>query len=73
VRAVTYVRAVTAAGFATLPIDRLGTGASSHPPVADVTATSGSFALHQVIQQLRAGRAGGNKQRRSGSPLPTAG
>lgn len=56
-----YVRAATAAGFATLAIDRLGTGASSHPPAADVTATSEAFALHQVVQQLR---AGGSKQGR---------
>jgi pimeloyl-ACP methyl ester carboxylesterase len=51
-----YVRAATAAGFATLSIDRLGTGASSHPPAAEVTATSEAFALHQVVQRLRAGR-----------------
>src|ERR1700761_7316660 len=32
-----YVRAATAAGFATLALDRLGTGPSSHPPAAAVT------------------------------------
>jgi pimeloyl-ACP methyl ester carboxylesterase len=53
-----YVRAATAAGFATLAIDRLGTGASDHPPAADVTATAEAFALHDVVQRLHAGQAG---------------
>jgi alpha-beta hydrolase superfamily lysophospholipase len=53
-----YVRAATAAGFATMALDRLGTGASSHPPAADVTATAEAVALHDVVQRLRAGRVG---------------
>lgn len=53
-----YVRAATAAGYATLAIDRLGEGASSYPPAADVTATTETFALHQVVAALHAGRIG---------------
>lgn len=58
-----YVRAATAAGFATLAIDRLGTGASSHPPAADVTAGTEAVALHGVVQRLRAGRVGATRFR----------
>ena len=53
-----YVRAATAAGYATLAIDRLGTGASGRPPAAEVTATSEALALHQVISALQAGQIG---------------
>ena len=53
-----YVRAATGAGFATLAIDRLGTGASDHPPAADVTAAAEAFALHDVVQRLRGGQVG---------------
>jgi pimeloyl-ACP methyl ester carboxylesterase len=58
-----YVRAATAAGFATLAIDRPGTGGSSHPPAADVTATSEAVALHDVVERLRAGRVGATRFR----------
>jgi hypothetical protein len=47
-----YVRAATAAGYATLAIDRLGTGASDHPPAAQVTAMSEAFARHDVVDRL---------------------
>lgn len=53
-----YVRAATAAGYATLAIDRLGTGASGRPPAAEVTATSEAFAVHQVVTALQTGRMG---------------
>lgn len=53
-----YMRAATAAGYATLAIDRLGTGASDHPPAAQLTAMSEAFALHDVVGQLRAGKVG---------------
>lgn len=53
-----YVRAATAAGYTTLAIDRLGEGASDHPPAAQVTAMSEAFALHDVVGQLRAGKVG---------------
>lgn len=51
-----YVRAATAAGYATLAIDRLGEGASDYPPAAEVTATTETYALHQVVAALHAGR-----------------
>jgi pimeloyl-ACP methyl ester carboxylesterase len=53
-----YVRAAAAAGYATLAIDRLGTGASGRPPAAEVTVTSEALALHQVVTALHAGQAG---------------
>lgn len=48
-----YVQALTAAGYATLALDRLGSGESSHPFGLDMH--NGAFTLHQVIQTLRAG------------------
>jgi pimeloyl-ACP methyl ester carboxylesterase len=52
-----YVRYARAAGFATLALDRLGAGASDHPPGAAVTVTASAYAVHQVISALRAGTA----------------
>ncbi|TWP49405.1 alpha/beta hydrolase [Lentzea tibetensis] len=45
--------AMNKAGFATLAVDRLGTGRSSKPFSALVTATAQAIAVHQVIQTLR--------------------
>jgi pimeloyl-ACP methyl ester carboxylesterase len=59
-----YVRAATAAGYATLAIDRLGTGASGRPPAAEVTAASEALALHQVVTALQAGQIGPGAFRR---------
>ncbi|MFI5718615.1 alpha/beta hydrolase [Nocardia sp. NPDC051750] len=53
-----FRRAMNAAGFATLVIDRLGTGASSRPASTAVTATGDAQALHEIIGALRAGLAG---------------
>ena len=53
-----YVRAATAAGYATLAIDRPGTGASGRPPAAEATATSEALALHQIVTALHAGQIG---------------
>jgi pimeloyl-ACP methyl ester carboxylesterase len=50
-----YVNALTDAGYATLAIDRLGDGASSHPSGTALTMHAGAFALHQVVQALRSG------------------
>jgi pimeloyl-ACP methyl ester carboxylesterase len=55
-----YVRAVTAAGYATFNVDRLGAGASTRPPSVAVNIGSGTVALHSVIQQLRTGAAVGH-------------
>ncbi|ANZ36189.1 hypothetical protein BBK82_09085 [Lentzea guizhouensis] len=48
-----FTKAQNAAGFATLAIDRLGTGRSSKPLSALVTASTQASAVHQVIQALK--------------------
>lgn len=53
-----YVQHATADGFATLALDRLGTGLSSKPLSALVTATGEAQVVHQVISQIRAGLPG---------------
>lgn len=50
-----YVNALTAAGYATLAIDRIGVGESDHPPAADLTTEGSAHTVHQVIQKLRSG------------------
>jgi pimeloyl-ACP methyl ester carboxylesterase len=50
-----FVRAMNNAGYATLDIDRLGTGRSSHPLSALITSLTQALTVHQVIQDLRAG------------------
>ncbi len=50
-----FVNAMNKAGYATLDIDRLGTGRSSHPLSALVTSITQAATVHQVIQRLRAG------------------
>jgi pimeloyl-ACP methyl ester carboxylesterase len=47
--------AMNQAGYATLTIDRLGTGRSSTPPSVLLTALTQADAAHQVVQALRAG------------------
>jgi pimeloyl-ACP methyl ester carboxylesterase len=53
-----YVWAATAAGYATLDIDPLGTGMSSKPFSALVTVPTSAYTLHQVIQAARSGSLG---------------
>ncbi|RJQ76424.1 alpha/beta fold hydrolase [Pseudonocardiaceae bacterium YIM PH 21723] len=48
-----FRRAMNDAGFATLVIDRLGSGASSHPVSVLVTGDAHADAVHQVIQAVR--------------------
>jgi pimeloyl-ACP methyl ester carboxylesterase len=48
-----FRRAMNEAGYATLTVDRLGTGASSVPPSALLTAITQADAVHQVVQVLR--------------------
>lgn len=51
-----YVRAATNAGYATLALDRLGHGESSRVnPGAVLDLNKGAFAIHQIIQEMRAG------------------
>lgn len=53
-----YVRAMLAAGYATLNFDPLGFGKSSHPLSALVTMQTEAYVTHQVIQAARKGIAG---------------
>lgn len=53
-----FRRAMNAAGYATLVIDRLGTGASSRPASTAVTATGDAQALHEIVGALRTGFPG---------------
>ena len=53
-----YVRAMLAAGYATLNFDPLGFGQSSHPLSALVTIETEAFVTHQVIQAARSGTFG---------------
>lgn len=53
-----FRRAMNRAGFATLTMDRLGNGDSSHPPAMTLTATATADALHEIVQSLRRGFAG---------------
>ena len=54
-----YVRLMVGAGYATLNIERLGSGRSTHPPSTLVTLQNGTEALRQVVNLLRAGKIGG--------------
>jgi pimeloyl-ACP methyl ester carboxylesterase len=54
-----YVRSQVEAGYAALAIDRIGVGASSWPPGADVTTAASAHVCHQVIEGLRDGSATG--------------
>ncbi|HSX34912.1 MAG TPA: alpha/beta hydrolase, partial [Candidatus Saccharimonadales bacterium] len=56
-----YVRSATDDGYATLAIDRIGDGASSHPADGNsVTTISSGYVIHQIVQKLRSGAIGGN-------------
>jgi pimeloyl-ACP methyl ester carboxylesterase len=47
--------AMNRAGYATLTVDRLGTGNSSHPPSVLLTSVTQADVTHQVVQLLRNG------------------
>jgi pimeloyl-ACP methyl ester carboxylesterase len=53
-----YVRALNEAGIATLNVDRLGIGRSSHPNSGAVTTSAHIAIYHQLIQRLRDGAFG---------------
>ena len=54
--------AANSAGYATLAIDRLGSGASSHPdPLLDVQLPLQMETVHAVIKQIKSGNAGISK------------
>jgi len=50
-----YVRWATAAGYAVLNVDRIGIGASDHPPAAAVDIAANAYVVHQIVQALRGG------------------
>jgi pimeloyl-ACP methyl ester carboxylesterase len=54
-----YVDYMAGAGYATLALDRIGSGLSSHPAGSQITATSNADVVHQVIQAVRGGQVGG--------------
>jgi pimeloyl-ACP methyl ester carboxylesterase len=51
--------AAAKAGYATVAIDRIGNGTSSHPPSAAVTIDANASVVHQVVQALRNGSVRG--------------
>ena len=51
-----YVRALTNAGYATLNLDRLGSGQSDLPPGDHVTVEAQAYVVHQIVQALHAGQ-----------------
>lgn len=50
-----YAAAANRAGFATLTIDRIGSGRSSHPLSTKITLQSNVFTVHQIGQAIRRG------------------
>ncbi len=59
--AYSYTRRANAAGFDTLAVDRIGTGDSSHPLSALVTAGVQADAVHQLITRARTGTLDGHR------------
>ena len=53
-----YVRNANAAGFATLNVDRLGIGTSSHPEAGLITTATEANIAHLLVQRLRDGTFG---------------
>lgn len=58
-----YVRRANAAGYATLAIDRLGTGLSGRPPGRRLTWATAADTVAQVISAARAGKLAHDFQR----------
>lgn len=50
---------LTAAGYSTFNIDRIGIGNSSHPPADQVTIGANAYVVHQLVGDLKAGSIGG--------------
>ncbi|MGF6888721.1 pimeloyl-ACP methyl ester carboxylesterase [Nocardia sp. GAS34] len=53
-----FRRAMNAAGYATLVVDRLGNGASTHPQSETLTATGTAQDLHVIVQDAKHGLDG---------------
>jgi alpha-beta hydrolase superfamily lysophospholipase len=56
--AYSFVRFMNGQGLATLNVDRLGIGASSHPPSVSLTVDSEAFVLDQLVGAARRGDLG---------------
>jgi pimeloyl-ACP methyl ester carboxylesterase len=54
-----YVRYANDAGFATLALDTLGSGASDHPVGEEVTVHASASTVHQIVSAIRAGSVTG--------------
>lgn len=54
-----FVAAATEAGYATVAIDRIGTGQSSRPLSVLIDIDQNAFVVHQVVQALRDGDIAG--------------
>lgn len=63
-RPYSYTAVANQAGTATLALDRIGIGRSSHPLGLTVTIDVNAFIAHQVIQTLRSGLAGASGYRK---------
>jgi pimeloyl-ACP methyl ester carboxylesterase len=50
-----FVKAALAAGYATVAVDRIGIGQSSHPPSAQLDIGQNVNVTHQLVQALRSG------------------
>jgi pimeloyl-ACP methyl ester carboxylesterase len=53
-----YVRYMTAAGYATLAIDQIGVGRSSHPPSVLATQAAAAHGVHEAVSAARGGALG---------------
>nr|WP_240969019.1 alpha/beta hydrolase [Streptomyces sp. HNM0575] len=54
-----FSKMLNRAGYATFVVDRLGTGNSTVPPSSQLNLTTEARHIHEVVQDLRAGRIGG--------------
>lgn len=52
-----YVHSLTDAGYATLNLDRLGSGASGLPPGDRVTVDASAYVVHQIVHSLKTGHS----------------
>ncbi|TDQ00622.1 alpha/beta fold hydrolase [Labedaea rhizosphaerae] len=59
-----YVHDANTSGYATLAIDRLGTGQSSHPSGLALSGDLEAEVVHRLVQLLRAGQIGSKPWRR---------
>lgn len=55
-RRYSYVHHANAAGFATLAVDRLGSGESDRPPGELVTVRASASTIHQLVSAVRSGQ-----------------